>query len=175
MINNKSPTACVKSTGCISNLLDGTGYEQVLKKAGFRLVDDIKTAKLIILNTCAFNRLKEDEAIRLIEQASANKAGDATLMVCGCLPDINAERLRAVHGGLIFRPKDPTELRRFLKTGPAELAHIGSPISYYQYSPLKRAIYHSKRFIDFFPSIGRLPVIRRLFTPLFYMIEMSSV
>jgi tRNA A37 methylthiotransferase MiaB len=45
---DKTDTADIKSTGCISNLLDGTEYEKGLKEAGFRLVDDIKAAKLII-------------------------------------------------------------------------------------------------------------------------------
>lgn len=164
---DKTDTAYIKSTGCISNLLDGTVYEKGLKEAGFRLVDDIKAAKLIILNTCAFNQLKEDEAIRLIEHAKAQKADDARIMVCGCLPDINIERLRAIHNDIAFGPKDPAEFSKFLSINPPDPAEISSPISYYQYSRLKKAIYHSKRFVEIFPLIDQLPIVRRLLSPLF--------
>lgn len=163
----KIHTAYIKSTGCISNLLDGTGYEQVLKEAGFRLVDDIQAAELILLNTCAFSRFKEDEAIRFIEHAKAKKANDARIMVCGCLPDINTERLRTIHNDITFGPKDPAEFSKFLNINPPYPAEISSPISYYQYSSLKKAIYHSKRFIEIFPLINQLPIVRRLLSPLF--------
>jgi MiaB/RimO family radical SAM methylthiotransferase len=103
----------------------------------------------------------------LIEHAKAQKADDARIMVCGCLPDINIERLRAIHNDIAFGPKDPAEFSKFLSINPPDPAEISSPISYYQYSRLKKAIYHSKRFVEIFPLIDQLPIVRRLLSPLF--------
>ena len=111
-MRDKVPTAYIRSTGCISNLLDGTGYEQLLKGAGYRLVSDVRNAELIILNTCAFNQRKEEEAIQVIERAKADKLKDARVLVCGCLPAINAERLQRVHNGITFGPKDESEPKK---------------------------------------------------------------
>lgn len=166
-MGNKTPTAFIESTGCISNLLDGTMYEKELKEAGYQLVNDIKKAQLIILNTCAFNQFKEDEAIRLIERTHIKKMNDARILVCGCLPDINPERLQNFHDGITFGPRHPAELFKFLGSNLTSANEISAPISYHEYSALKKAIYQSKRFIELLPLLNRLSIIRRLFIPLF--------
>jgi len=166
-VESKVPTAHIRSTGCISNLLDGTGYEQLLKEAGYRLVKDVGNAELILLNTCAFNRLKEEEAIRLIERAKVDKKKGARILVCGCLPEINRERLQKIHNGVTFGPKDKSELLKLLQNRVATLPDINAPISYYQYSPLKKVIYQSKRLIEFFPLLNRVSIINRVLGSLF--------
>lgn len=163
----RGPKACIKSTGCISNLLDGTAYERVLEERGYRLVNDIGKAELVILNTCAFNQFKEEEAIRLIKRTKNEKMHDARMVVCGCLPEINPERLREIHDEVTFGPRDPEELSRFLKSSPTVPAEIGAPISYYEYSALKKAIYQAKRVLAAFPLLNRLPIVKRLLSPLF--------
>ncbi len=166
-MRERGPTACVKSTGCISNLLDGTRYEELLKRAGYRLVKDIKDADLVILNTCAFSRPKEEESVKLIEQSKIDKRDGAQICVCGCLPTINSERLKRIHHGVAFGPADESNLRNVLPSLEDDRFDVAVSISYSQYSPLKKAIYQSKRFIERIPWLERVPVLDRLLSPLF--------
>ena len=166
-MEHKAPTACIKSNGCISNLLDGTRLEHLAGEAGYRLVKDLKSADLIILNTCAFNQLKEEEAVGLIERAQKDKMRAARIVVCGCLPAINAERLARIHDGVIFGPRDLSGLFQLFRNRVAIPPDFSAPISYYQYSPLKKLIYQSKRLIQFIPWLNRVSMIDRLLSSLF--------
>ncbi|MCP4565993.1 MAG: radical SAM protein [FCB group bacterium] len=160
-------TACIFSTGCLSNLLEGTQLEQVLEKSGYSLTTQSKTADLIILNTCAFNQAKEDEAVKLIEKTATGLRNGGRIVVCGCLPKINRDRLRSIHGGITFGPRDMDDLPRFLADLLPVNNSVPGPISYTQYSSLKKTIFHTKRLVDTLPGLNRLPLIRRLTTPLF--------
>jgi tRNA A37 methylthiotransferase MiaB len=171
------PTAHIKSTGCISNLLDGTGFEDILITAGYELVGDIKKADLVIINTCAFNQAKEDEAMSVIMQAKSRIKPDAKLVVCGCLPEINKDRLRKVHEDVSFGPRKSNELMAFLTSlsvqrkqadfGDQFVWSVAAPISYSQYSPLKKAIYRSKQVLEYVPWAKNTKFIKRLLGPLF--------
>jgi tRNA A37 methylthiotransferase MiaB len=164
---NRKPTAYIRSTGCISNLLEGTAYERVLEESGYRLVNDIKRAELIILNTCAFSQFKEEEAVRLIERTKRERKNGARMVVCGCLPEINPERLAAIHDEVTFGPRDPTALLEILNGGLILTPPDSAPISYYEYSPLKKAIFQAKRLVEALPLLKALPLVRRLLSPLF--------
>lgn len=171
------PTAFIKSTGCISNLLDGTGLEKELANAGFRLVDDMRKADFVIINTCAFNQVKEDEAAAAIELAKSRMRAGARLVVCGCLPEINAGRLRGIHSDISFGPRNNDELLTFLSSQSRswERPNIhdqtewsaDAPISYSQYSLLKKTIYRSKQVLEYIPWAKNMRLIRRLLGPLF--------
>ena len=176
-LGNDHPKAYIKSTGCISNLLDGTGLEKELANGGFRLVDDIRKADFVIINTCAFNQVKEDEAAAVIEQAKSRMRAGARLVVCGCLPEINAVRLREIHADVSFGPRNNSELLTFLSSESRSWARptipdqtewfTDAPISYTQYSLLKKAIYRSKQVLEYIPWVKNARLIRRLLGPLF--------
>jgi threonylcarbamoyladenosine tRNA methylthiotransferase MtaB len=176
-MNGTHTTAHVKSTGCISNLLDGTGLENILVKAGYNLVGDINMADLVIINTCAFNQAKENEAIDAIMQAKSRMRANARLVVCGCLPEINSDRLKEIHGDVSFGPRKSEDLLAFLSLSShlQEQDNLGNqmewsvdaPISYSQYSPLKKAIFRSKQVLEYIPMIKNTKLIKRLLGPLF--------
>jgi tRNA A37 methylthiotransferase MiaB len=138
-----------------------------LEESGYRLVNDIKKAELVILNTCAFNQFKEEEAIRLIERTKRERKNGARTVVCGCLPGINPERLAAIHDDIAFGPRDPTALSKILNGGRTLVPQDSAPISYYEYSPLKRAIFQAKRLVEALPFLKGLPLVRRILSPLF--------
>lgn len=162
-----TPSAFIKSLGCISNLIEGSSYEELLLHAGYNLVKNVNKADLILINTCAFNQLKENEAIKFIEYAKLKKNNNARIIICGCLPKINKERLRKIHTGLVFGPKNPSELTEFLKISNYNLLNKSGIISYSQYSILKKAIYHVKKVINVITGLDKLPLVKRIFSTFF--------
>lgn len=111
---NGGRKAYIQSTGCISNLLDGSAYQRLLGRHGFVIVDTCHEADLILVNTCAFSQQKEEEALRAIERVLARKRPHAEVVVCGCLPAIDPEGLAKIHHGATFGPRDLSKLGEIL-------------------------------------------------------------
>ncbi len=80
----------VKSYGCSANLADGEVLEGCLAEAGYELADSPSKADVIIYNTCAVKGPTENRAIAALKRSPKDKK----LIVAGCLPLINFERLR---------------------------------------------------------------------------------
>jgi len=86
----KSMRAYVKSFGCSANLADGEVLAGCLADAGYNLVKTIEAADIVIHNTCAVKGPTENRMITVLKRVSSDKK----LVVAGCLPLINFERLR---------------------------------------------------------------------------------
>jgi MiaB-like tRNA modifying enzyme len=80
----------VKSFGCSTNRADGSTLAGCLATAGHEIVDSARDADLVIFNTCAVKGPTESRAI----DACKRVRGDKKLIVAGCLPLVNFERLR---------------------------------------------------------------------------------
>ncbi len=80
----------VKSYGCSANLADGEVLAGCLAKAGYKLADSASKADVVIYNTCAVKGPTENRAIAVLKRAPKGKK----VVVAGCLPLINFERLR---------------------------------------------------------------------------------
>jgi len=83
----------VESFGCSSNVADGEFMVGCLLKAGFEVVEAVEEADVLIYNTCAVKTPTENRVIEVLKRAAAMR--DKRLMVTGCLPLINLERLKA--------------------------------------------------------------------------------
>ncbi|MEM3054352.1 MAG: hypothetical protein QXM52_01415, partial [Candidatus Bathyarchaeia archaeon] len=79
----------VKSFGCSTNLADGEVLAGCLLEAGYKLVDDVTIADVVIYNTCAVKGPTENRMIEVLKRVPKGKK----LIVVGCLPLINFERL----------------------------------------------------------------------------------
>ena len=79
----------LKSYGCSANLADGEVLAGCLAKAGYTLADSASNADMVIYNTCAVKGPTENRAIAILKRAPKGKK----LIVAGCLPLINFERL----------------------------------------------------------------------------------
>jgi len=79
----------IKSFGCSTNLADGEVLAGCLAEAGHKLLDFVADADVIIYNTCAVKGPTENRIIEVLKRVPANKK----LIVAGCLPLINFERL----------------------------------------------------------------------------------
>ncbi len=94
----------VYSGGCTSNLLDGQRMLEYFKKNDYELVASPKDADWLVVNTCAFEKHSEDRSIKLIQELKDSNP-KARIIVTGCLPAINKERMLEVHKGAYFVPK----------------------------------------------------------------------
>lgn len=81
----------VKSFGCSANLADGEVISGCLAEAGFKVVDDPQDAEILLYNSCAVKSPTENRVIDILKKAP----GDKQLIVTGCLPLINFERLES--------------------------------------------------------------------------------
>jgi threonylcarbamoyladenosine tRNA methylthiotransferase CDKAL1 len=85
----KSKRVYVKSFGCSANLADGEVIAGCLSEAGFELVEDPEDAEFLVYNTCAVKSPTENRIMDILRKAPK----DRRLIVSGCLPVINFERL----------------------------------------------------------------------------------
>lgn len=80
----------VKSFGCPTNLVDGEFMVGCLSKVGYEIVEKIERADFIIYNTCAVKTPTENKIMNILRRAPRSKK----LIITGCLPLINFERLK---------------------------------------------------------------------------------
>ena len=80
----------IKSFGCAANIADGEIIAGCLAKAGYKIVPNIGEADIIIYNTCAVKSPTENRMISILRAIPKDKK----LIVAGCLPLINFERLK---------------------------------------------------------------------------------
>jgi threonylcarbamoyladenosine tRNA methylthiotransferase CDKAL1 len=85
----KSKRVYVKSFGCSANLADGEVIAGCLSEAGFKLVEDPEDAEFLVYNTCAVKSPTENRIMDILRKSPK----DRRLIVAGCLPVINFERL----------------------------------------------------------------------------------
>ena len=79
----------IRSYGCSANLADGEVLAGCLAKAGYKLTDSPLEADVVIYNTCAVKGPTENRAIATLKRVPYGKK----IIVAGCLPLINFERL----------------------------------------------------------------------------------
>ncbi|MBS7621332.1 tRNA (N(6)-L-threonylcarbamoyladenosine(37)-C(2))-methylthiotransferase, partial [Candidatus Bathyarchaeota archaeon] len=89
IIAMESVRVFLKSFGCSTNLADGEVMAGCLAKAGFKLVDSVADADIVIYNTCAVKSPTENRIIDMLKKVPKGKK----LLVVGCLPLINFDRL----------------------------------------------------------------------------------
>jgi ribosomal protein S12 methylthiotransferase len=78
----------IESLGCAKNQVDSEVMLGCLEQGGFALTNDMNTAGIIIINTCAFITEATRESIdTILEYAELKRSGSCrSLIVCGCLP-----------------------------------------------------------------------------------------
>ncbi len=79
----------IKSFGCSVNLADSEAMRGCLNQAGYKQADSLLDADVIIYNTCAVKGPTENRVVQALKFAPAGKK----IIVAGCLPIINFERL----------------------------------------------------------------------------------
>jgi len=101
--NKKS--VCIVLDGCKSNLLDSEIVGIKIKKGGYRIVNSVKSADIILFYSCAVSKTTEDHSISEIKRIQSVMKKDAELIVGGCLPEINPKLMSKYFSGRYFSPK----------------------------------------------------------------------
>ena len=121
----------IYSTGCTENKLDSAYYKRFFEKNGWLISEDYSTADIILLNTCVFKKSAVDSSLEIIKKLKAEKKPNAELIVCGCLPNINPEKLKTVFEGPTFSPITAYKLEQIVKAkGP--LSDMNDPNEIYE-------------------------------------------
>ena len=59
--NNKEYTYCIETMGCALNENDSMKYSGMLESMGFKRVEDIKEANVVLFNTCCIRENAEEK------------------------------------------------------------------------------------------------------------------
>ncbi len=84
------------SLGCPKNLVDSQVMLGLLDQAGYRIVEEVEAAEVVIVNTCAFIEPAEAEAVEALLDLAELKTGKCRALICtGCLVQRHGEELLA--------------------------------------------------------------------------------
>lgn len=99
--------------GCILSKLDTALFKDFFKENKWLVTRRPDFADVILVNTCGSIKEQEDAFIERVQYLNKlNKRGQ--LIVCGCLPKINKERVKKVFNGLSFGPTENAEINRLI-------------------------------------------------------------
>lgn len=92
----RSNTVGIISLGCAKNRVDTEELLGYLKAYGFEIVNDVRRAKTIIVNTCGFILPAKEESVNtIIEMIQYKQSGTCEILaVTGCLSQRYPEELR---------------------------------------------------------------------------------
>ena len=79
--------------GCPKNLVDAEVVAAGLESRGWIEAADPREAKLLVITTCAFISIAEEESVNEILRVAADKRDEQTLAVLGCLVTREAGKL----------------------------------------------------------------------------------
>lgn len=91
---------------CTENAMNSNLLKRWFAANGWEVTRDAGSADIVIVSTCGFNQSQEDYEIEEIRRKTAEKKPDAELIVVGCLPEINRERVRREFNGVCISTKD---------------------------------------------------------------------
>lgn len=114
------------TSACVERMLDCEKIYAFLMKNNWQPVRKVSKADLVIISTCSFGEYEDDCSIRLIKHYSKKKAKSAQMIIAGCLPIINSEKLKGLDDFLTLSPTNLNKLDKIMK---AEIAFddVGEP------------------------------------------------
>ncbi len=99
----QNKTFYLESYGCSLNQAGGGAIAGLLKSRGYSRVESPEKASLILMNSCAVKTKTEHKMVRRLKELTAvSKELKSTLVVCGCLPKVNADALKDVSKNAIL-------------------------------------------------------------------------
>ena len=88
----------ILTLGCPKNTTDSARIARSLEAAGHRAAADRREADLLLLNTCGFIDDAKAESARAAELLAAERRPGQRLIVAGCWPQIERERVESLVG-----------------------------------------------------------------------------
>lgn len=88
--------AYIFNTGCIRRALDSTRIYNYLIANGWAFTNNIVSAEIVVISTCGAVNKTEDLSLIALRNAARKKAPSARLIVTGCLPKIDPDKIREI-------------------------------------------------------------------------------
>ena len=102
-------------TECHPALSDVNLLKQYLRTNGWSVSRSVDAADVVIVYTCASTQAREEVSLRAIRRFQKRHKVGANLIVSGCLPAINKDRLKRVFDGVVVPAKSLHEFDRVLE------------------------------------------------------------
>ena len=107
----------LKTYGCQSNIADSEQISGILKKARYKIINSLKEADIVIINTCSIKLPTQNKILDFIKKIPKNKI----LIVGGCLPFALDLRKHSNNISAIFNTNSITKLPIIIKNLKDEL------------------------------------------------------
>jgi ribosomal protein S12 methylthiotransferase len=79
------PTVWLTTMGCAKNQVDSDKIAARLGVSGYRQADDVESADVVMVNTCAFIEAARAESIDMVLDHAGRRRPDAKMIVLGCM------------------------------------------------------------------------------------------
>lgn len=99
---------------CTSSRVYIKRYEDFCLFQGSAATRNIKEADIVLVDTCAVNKQREDMSLEMVKRSEMTAKEGAKVIVCGCLSGINPQRLQEHFKGEFFSPKNEDQLAKIL-------------------------------------------------------------
>lgn len=138
---------------CIRRKLDARRYADYFVKNNHKIVNDPRNADVIILVTCADTNSRTQQALK---EAKKLMNYNAELIVAGCLPLIDKERLAEIFNGKTVATKEMEKIDEFFPEHKIKLREIPDSTIPWQ------AIDESNTFVAFTEQIKKLKLVNKI-------------
>ena len=110
----------IQTLGCKVNTYESNVIKDLLVSAGYTEVKKIEDADICIINTCTVTNTADNKSLKVIRHAIKNNS-KATIVVCGCLPQVNLEKVKKIDNiaiiiGNKYKKDIVTLLEQYFKT-----------------------------------------------------------
>ena len=114
----------VTTNGCSENRIDCAKMKNFFIKNGWTVADNLNQADLILFNACGLTTVRENDSLETLKYINNLKKSSAEVIVWGCFPKINPQRLSAIHQGVMFDSYQEERLEDFFEGSiRSELVH----------------------------------------------------
>lgn len=103
------------TNGCPENRIDLARMQKFLIENRWEVVNSIEESDLILFNACGLTHGMQESSIKIISELNFRKKPSTELIVCGCLPKINNNRLREIYQNITFGSDEIERLSEALK------------------------------------------------------------
>ena len=105
----------IHTLGCKVNAYESRVMADILKNEGYMEANDDKNVDIAIINTCSVTNSADSKSAKII-RSQIRKNKDATIIVTGCLPQSDQERVKKIDGvDIVIGNKHKTNLPALIK------------------------------------------------------------
>jgi ribosomal protein S12 methylthiotransferase len=161
-------------TGCPRSMMDAALLYEYFRKNGLTFVDNIEDADIVVVSSCGFNAVAENESLNFLSMADKRREKSSTLITFGCLPAINRSVLMERFAVIPITRQDWSEMDAILgakiKIGQLEYPndltkyadYLTGGFSKFEQSLACRLENHSGRLKNFLLNMLSAPLLRPL-------------